>query len=236
MEEDRAENERQFAPYAPASTVLTVVRHFRNRDVPERLTPTNLVQIGVSENLVGRVLRALQFLGLVDAGFGTTREFRAIPSATDEQYQEILGGLIRNAYADIFRLVDVANAPTEVLNNAFRPYSPAGQRERMVILFNELCREAGMRVSGTEEEPKITAPRMRLQPKRDIRQDRGPARPARTPSQGVNPTISALLEQLPQVGETWTRDSRDRWVRALEGILDLLYPAANGHDAEIQKE
>lgn len=44
--------ESRWMPYAPPATVLQVLHHYRQREVPEKLAPTNLIQIGVTESLV----------------------------------------------------------------------------------------------------------------------------------------------------------------------------------------
>ena len=70
-----------WAPYGPPSTALMVIRHYRNRDVPEELTPTEIIQVGVGEGLVNRVWASLVFLGLIDEDGTTTDSFRALRRA-----------------------------------------------------------------------------------------------------------------------------------------------------------
>lgn len=240
IERSAPPEERHFAPYAPAATVLNVIRHFRNRDVPERLTTTQLGQLSVTDNLVPRVVRALQFLGLIEEDGVTTQPFRSMPAATDDEYKQILSGLIRNAYRDIFQIIDPADAPPDRLLNAFRPYSPAGQRERMVVLFTELCHEAGMRVAGSEGEPRVTAPRIAIRRRPEAKkQHAAPASP--TPPQGqetgrIHPTLSALFGDLPSNGRGWTASQRDRWLDIFRAMLDYLYPVVTDEPGDKNDE
>ncbi|MGH2452622.1 MAG: DUF5343 domain-containing protein [bacterium] len=223
------EGERRFAPYAPGATVLKIIRHFRNREVPDQLTPTMLMQLNVTENLVPRVLRALQFIGLIGDTFDTTADFKRIPTADDQQYQQLLQGLLRTAYREIFQLVDVENAPRESLVRAFLPYAPASQRGRMVILFTELAREAGMRISGTEEEPRMTAPKIPIRKREPGRTPQGAGRQIPQTGEGaVHPSLLVLFADLPANGHPWTKADRDRWMKALQAMIDYIYPVREG--------
>jgi len=145
-----------FAPYAPPSAVLSVIQFYRNRDVPASVTLTNLQQIGVTEGLAPRVLAALKFLGLVREDGTTTDEFRAIRYASDDDYQQVLSAILEAAYKGVLDHIDLATAGDRELNNAFIPYSPGGQRSRMITLFQALAKEAGWPLAV---EPKSSSPR-----------------------------------------------------------------------------
>lgn len=140
--------ETRPAPYAPPSAVLKVIRHYADRDVPERVTLMNLVQIGVTEALAPRTLVALKFLGLLEDDGTTTERFRALRYAKSDEYQEVFGGVLDAAYKDILDHVDVGTATDTDIANAFRPYSPGGQRGRMITLFVALAREAGWQMAS----------------------------------------------------------------------------------------
>src|SRR3972149_401622 len=150
--------EKRFAPYGPPGTIIRIIRNFRDRDVPEEIGPEVLSQLGVSEGLMNRVLQSLEFLGLIMEDGTTTNEFRSFPTKTDEEYRELLGSLVRGAYGGVFRVMNVEQVSDQELFNAFRPYSPAGQRSRMLTLFRGLCREAGIPVAGGGEAPPATTP------------------------------------------------------------------------------
>ncbi|MGA3057879.1 MAG: DUF5343 domain-containing protein [Candidatus Limnocylindrales bacterium] len=154
--------ESLVAPYAPPSAVLGVIRHYRKMDVPEKVTLTNLRQVGVTETLAPRTLAALRFLGLADEDGVTTDRFRAIRFAKDNEYQQTLVDILNESYHEVFAHVDLATAGDRELGNAFIPYSPGGQRERMITLFLALCQEAGMTlaVPAKSSSPRVvTGPR-----------------------------------------------------------------------------
>jgi hypothetical protein len=145
-----------WAPYGPPSTALMVIRHYRNRDVPERLTHTDLIQIGVGEGLIGRVWGSLEFLGLIEDDGVTTNSFRALREANDEEYENVFRGILEAAYSNIFGAIgDPADASEQQLRNAFHPYSPGAQRSRMITFFLGLCKEAGINLKIPVKESSV---------------------------------------------------------------------------------
>ena len=143
----------KVAPYAPPATVLGIIRHYRSRDVPERVTPTNLMQIGVTESLMSRTVAALRFLNLIREDMTTTDQFRALRYANDEDYQSVLNGILNESYKEVLDHLDVTTATEREINNAFIPYSPGGQRGRMITMFLALAREAGWEVAVSSKAP-----------------------------------------------------------------------------------
>jgi hypothetical protein len=114
------------------------------------------MQIGVTDGLVNRVMATLKFLGLVRDDQTTTEQFRAVRYASDDDYQKVLTGILEAAYKGVLDHIDLATAGDRELNNAFIPYSPGGQRSRMITLFQALAREAGWPLAV---EPKASSPR-----------------------------------------------------------------------------
>lgn len=155
--------DKAFAPYAPPSAVLKIIRHYSDRDVPERVTPTNLLQLGVTEALAPRTMAALKFLGLLEEDGLTTERFRALRYASADDYNQVFRDMLEAAYKNIFDHVDVTSATETEISNAFKPYSPGGQRGRMITLFLALCQEAGLHVAVP---PRVGTPRAESKPRR----------------------------------------------------------------------
>jgi hypothetical protein len=178
--------ETKFAPYAPPSSVLNIIRHYRSKDVPEKVTVTNLMQIGVTEALANRTMAALRFLGLVREDDTTTDEFRSLRYATDDQYQEVLGGIVNAAYKDVLDHVNLESADERALNSAFIPYSPGGQRSRMITLFLALAMEAGWTLLAPAKQ---SSPRAaKATPSKNAAKLRGTAKPIeQKPEQAPSP-------------------------------------------------
>ncbi len=135
------------APYAPPATVLAVVHHFRQRELPETLPDERLGQIGVKDSVLRITKQALVFLNLLREDGTTTDNFRALRYAADEDYLRLFRELVTSAYRDIVTIHDPETATRGQLLNAFRPYSPASQHDRMITLFLALCQEAGMKIA-----------------------------------------------------------------------------------------
>ena len=77
---------------------------------------------------------------------------RALAAAPEEQYREFLAGAIRSAYETDFARIDPAQDSQKQIIDAFRPYQPRSQTQRMVMLFLALCREAGISVKEAPRE------------------------------------------------------------------------------------
>jgi hypothetical protein len=139
------------APYAPAENVLAVIRRFREKGLPEVLNAQELVRLSLPEGNATRTLRALRFLGLLDTDGRRTPIFDRLGRATTAEYPQLLGEILREAYKDVFIIVDPADTTATELDDAFRNYEPQAQRERMVRLFIGLCREANLAPGGPLE-------------------------------------------------------------------------------------
>ena len=126
-------------PYGPPSNVTAVLHRLRSRNLPDRVDAEYLRDAGVSEGTVGRTLFALRFLDLVADDGQPTQALRSIHTSTDEEYRTILSGLVREAYSDVFNVIDPAEDSQDRILNVFRRYTPASQRNRMVIFFLGMC-------------------------------------------------------------------------------------------------
>jgi hypothetical protein len=144
--------EKQWAPYAPSATVLHVIGHYRQRDVPPKIALNDLIQIGVPASLAPRTLPTLEFLGLVNEKGQTTEAFKALRFANNDEFPGVLAGILQAAYKDIFDHVDPGTATLAAVTNAFFPYSPGGQRDRMVSLFLGLVAAAGLPVKALPKQ------------------------------------------------------------------------------------
>lgn len=245
---DMAKNQDgdRFAPYCPPATLLQVLKAYRKRDVPDVIEKPLLVQLGVPQGLVNRTWQALDFLGLIEADGTTTKEFKALRYANDDDYPAAFRAILEKAYAQIFSVLDPATASEVQLNNAFHPYSPLGQRSRMVTLFLGLCAEAGIQTaiaarsrSTQAESGKKTAPR-RVGPAAAL--SRPTARKIGRPSSfavGEDAALVAWFQTRPDPKTVWPTESRERWVKTLMAIVDGIYadvPADAWQTAEGEEE
>lgn len=137
------------APYAPVATVLEVITRYRDRGLQTPFTADVLTRAGVTEGLAPRTLQSLRLLDLINEQGEPTEEFERLRQAPTDEFPQRLEALIRMVYADVFQFADPSVDNQERVADAFRQYTPAGQRGRMVTLFLGLCQEAGI----IEESP-----------------------------------------------------------------------------------
>jgi len=166
-------------PYAAPSNVIAVIERVRSRNLPESIDGNFLRLANVPETVHGRVFVTLQFLDLIEADGRPTDKLRAMAGAPDAQYRDLLADTVRAAYRADFVNVDPSQDSQAKIVDAFRPYEPRSQTDRMVMLFLGLCREARI--------PTLDAPRERkMQESRPRAARNGKARSA--PTQGRNGT------------------------------------------------
>lgn len=224
-------------PYAALAPVIALIRRRRERSLPDPLNTEKLIQLGISEGNISRVLQTLRFLNLIDEEGYQTEGFNRIARAKEQEYPDILAEIIKGAYHDVFNIIgDDLNQVTDIeLNDAFRLCQPESQRNRMIILFRGLCQEAGLIAGGPPE----THMRSRTTGKPSPSQTNGAKKtlPKSEPSQPLQSAITHpvshhstqpdfvllqnLIKQLPSTGK-WTQARRDKWIKAVEANVDVL--------------
>src|SRR5258708_39810001 len=157
-------NIKKLAPYAPFGCVIAIIRRLRERGLPETLTIQEITRVSVSEGNASRTLQALKFLKVVDEEGQRTQTFDRLGSVPTSEYTEVFGEIIKEAYGDVFTIVDAAEATDIEINDAFRYYQPQAQRGRMVTLFRGLCQEVGLVAGGPPETRKRARTVMAVKP------------------------------------------------------------------------
>jgi hypothetical protein len=188
--------------------------------MPAELTPRVLTSLDVARGNADRILYTLAFLGLTDESGKKTAQAERLRRTRDTEYVRLLAELVHHSYAQIFAAVDPATEGDLALLDAFRPFEPVGQRDRMITLFLALCREAQIVPGG----PIQSKSRLRRspEPRADGPEPDSPPRPyAGATLAGDGALISSLLEQLPP-DRRWKADRRERWITALTAAVDLV--------------
>ncbi len=219
-----------FAPYAPPKNILDIINRKRERGLPETITTTVIEQVGIPSSSASRTLRALHFLGLIDEELKQTPIFEEIGNASSSQYPELMKKLVKEAYKDIFTLIDPAIDSMEKIQDAFRRYEPKAQRSRMIALFMKLCSEAKLTNNkATRKSNKSINVTKRFKPlptfpsnnsennlaKSDVDQKKNPL------SVAEKNLFLALIDQLP-TNRQWSKTKRERWIQAVIATVDLL--------------
>lgn len=251
------ESTEQRMPYAPPSAVLSVIRRYRERGLPEPVTVKNLQQIQVSEGNAPRTLQALKLLGLLNDEGYPTDTFVQLSKAKPPEYPDALAEIIRVPYRPIFTIVDPAQDDYEAIDNAFWGYPPRGQRQRMIRLFLDLCVEAGLMSKERRDAMQPSSSRQTTQRQPSARSSVKRAR--RAPQTGAAqqpeaaaqqrdvettgekprseadngmpeyPAIAVLMQQLPKNAE-WTSKRRRLWIQALVSAVDLSVDVVDEED------
>lgn len=225
-------------PYAPPSNLIAVLHRLRSRNLPERVDAEYLRDARVSEGTVGRTLFGLRFLGLIDDPGEPTQALRSIHTSTDEEYRASLAELIREAYSEVFNVIDPAEDTQDRILNVFRRYTPASQRSRMVIFFLGMCREAGIPVldvprqrSMGERRPPRT-PALRRATRAAAPRERGSS----TVPAGIPPALEGLIKSLPTPGTPMSEERRQQWIEMAKATLAFIYPEEGTEEVPAEGE
>lgn len=231
MTTDAAEQQANFRPYPPPSNLSTVLARVRSRNLPDRIDAEYLRDANIPEGTITRTLSAARFLGLIEESGVPSPALRAIQTSTDEEYHSILAGLIREAYADVFGPIDVAQDSQDRIVNFFRRYMPASQRARMVTFFLGMCREAGIptldvprqrSTSGSRPTKPLFPRTVQAAP---VKKAAYPGRePAKYAAGGAGTALTALIDSLPAPGSPLSEARRQQWLKMAEATLGFVYP------------
>lgn len=244
-----ATNTGKLAPYAPLANVVGLIRRRREKGLPEFLSADKLIQMSIPEGNVSRTLQALRFLNLIDEEGRQLPLFNRLALAKANEYPDVLAEVIRAAYRDVFTIIgdNPQNVTDPELTDAFRVYQPEAQRSRMIILFRGLCQEAGLIAGGPPEartrartatsgKPLAQSNGTRkAEPKSDVTTHPVPDHvTTRSDSQPAEPLISAastqeymimhgVLQKLPFDKKRWTQAEREKWLKAVAAMIDMLF-------------
>ncbi len=219
-------------PYPPPSNVISVLQRLRTRNLPEQINAEYLRDASVPDGTIGRTLFAMRFLALIDDGGFLTEPLKSIHTSTDEEYKTILSGLIREAYKEVFNVVDPTQDSQDKILNVFRRYTPASQRERMVIFFLGMCREAGIPTLDVPKARAMSAAKTTKQLTKSMStkgSETATLRRERVSAQQVtmthiDPALEGLIRTLPKPGATLSSDRRKQWLDMAEATLKFIYP------------
>lgn len=172
------------APYAPTKTVVTVLERHRQVGLPT-ITVETLQRIGITGSLAPRTVQALKLLDLIDDSGKPTEQFEVLRKAPSDAVGTELAALLREVYRPVFEVVDATTATVPQIEDAFRQFTPPGQRSRMVTLFTGLMAYAGMIQTPAKQKP---GPRPSTSPTRRVAEKKivppKPTTPPPPPSEG----------------------------------------------------
>lgn len=244
MEEKHQAPEGTYRPYAPVANVITVIQRLRRRNLPERIDDDYLRDAGIPEGSIARVLLALRFIHLLD-GDAPTPALRSIAQSPEEEYKAILSGLVKEAYSDVFQTLDPSEDTQDRFVNFFRRYTPASQRERMVLLLLGLCKEAGMPTKdaprqrgGGESHSKAStqAPAPRISQRRVAPTAVEPTQTSPTRIAAAPKALDVLISSLPPEGAYFPQSRQKQWLELARAALSFVYSDDPGEEDSAEEE
>ncbi len=131
--------------------------------------------------------------------------------------------------------IDLKRATGSQVHEAFRKKNVQGSTAiKAIAFFLAAAKEAGIEVSKHVKPPgAIRSPTQRRAGQRgagrleedgeEEDEDQSQGGGARLPSD-VHPALAGILMQLPPSGETLSKRDRDRFMKAFEAVLTLVYP------------
>lgn len=227
------------APYAPAKAILEVVDRHRSRGLPSPVDNEVLVRAGISESLIPRTLQALHTLDLINQDGSHTDVLEGLRLAPETEYKQRLLEWLNVAYRDVLQYVDPATDNETAVRDAFRPFKPTGQQDRMVMLFIGLYSAAGVWPDKprSDSAPKPSRPRPVTQQVKKGRETLG-VRPKPKPAASsysadeIPAPLAGLLTSLPADGEGWTKERRDKFVSTFGAVVDYCFPLVEHSTAD----
>jgi hypothetical protein len=241
-------DEEASVPYAPYANILTILRHARDKGLKEPVTSKSVTPLGIPEGNATRATQTLRFLKLLDEEGYLTERFKLLSKAPSEEYPGLLEQVLRDAYPIVFNALEPATATDQQYTNAFRLYEPGAQRHRMITLFKGLCREAGLIAGGSPEVTSRPRPTSGKSNKASSNGAKRTSRPetkdapfdseprhtwnAETSQPVSDASITSLpeyvmmhgvLKKLPFDRKQWTQAEREKWLKAVTAMVDMLF-------------
>lgn len=224
-------------PYAPPENLERIFKRARSNGWPPKVNADYLLQIGLTEANIPRVLVALRSLGITDETGSVTQAGENLHLASEAEWPLVLQDILRTAYADIFKVVNPEQAPRQAVRDAFRPMRPTGQQDRMVTMFLGLCALSGMNVVDVPyQRPGQGQPRKIgtsvTHGRRNVprRADRGADSQAvlgaavtgptfRLQSGGMHPALAGVLQAVPELE---TAEDLERWIESFRATFLMV--------------
>jgi hypothetical protein len=228
-------SESGYRPYAPPANVIKLLQRLRKRNLPEVVDSGYLTAMDFSKEIASRVLSAIRFLSLIKESGEPEDTLRSLVRSTEDEYKQLLEGILREAYHDVFEKVDPSQDPQQVIINAFQRFEPASQHYRMATLFLGLCREAGMPILEEPRRRDVHKVTQRM-PRQAPSKGRAGSHTVETAAAQVSPVLWGYFQRLPKPGTIFPLDEQEVWLDGMRSAFRLEYGAQQEDTEQASEE
>lgn len=231
-------------PYVSYRTLASFANEFK-QGVPNRIDRS--VMKNVSWSVQGQLMSALRYLGLIDDNDKTLEMFRRLALSEGTQRQEVLQEILQTSYPFLFSIeqdgfsLETAT-PAEFTEKIKGTGAKGDTIRKCELFFLHAANDAGITVSeriapntaGQHRQPTSRPKSSSNKRKSGSTGQSGEQKPPETqtvftpPPNGKDPLDDLLADYAELMGfirklprsKQWTKAKRDRWIRALTGMLD----------------
>ena len=229
------QNSKMATPaYVSYKSFIRFINGLRDH-LPSRIDRSILA--GMSGSGQSALIGSLEFLGLIDQGGKPQPALEELVTLNGAQYSAKLKELLTASYGFLFDGVDLKRATGSQVHEAFRKKNVQGSTAiKAIAFFLAAAKDAGIEVSKHVKPPgAVRSPTQRRAGQRGagrLNEEDGEEEEEEEQSRGggaglpsdVHPALAGILMQLPPSGETLSKRDRDRFMKAFEAVLTLVYP------------
>jgi hypothetical protein len=181
------------------------------------------------------LIGALEFLGLIDAGGKPDPVLEQLVTLDGAQYNAKLKDVLTTSYGFLFDDMDLKRATGSQVHEAFRKQNVQGSTaQKAIAFFLAAAKDAGIEVSRHVKPPSVvrsTTQKRTTQAGKGRTADDDDEEEEEENNGGgggigadVHPALAGILMQLPAPGEALSAKDRQRFMKAFEAVLTLVYP------------
>ena len=239
----REEKSERLPPYASYSTWQKLMEALKTF-LPDEVDRSYYGGLKLSGTSMKALRTSLRYLGLVDEKNRTTKKLRhlirAIRGEGDEEKGSVLAEVLKDAYPPLFSEdFNLRSATLGKLSKYFEDLGARGQmQEKCISFFLSLASEAQIDLSphlsgrsrlGIGRKSAVLKARQRRREARAKTTQAGaklgePSSAAGISLPELHPAIVGLLKELPAVDARWAKEQKDKWIRAFEATIEVIYP------------
>jgi hypothetical protein len=227
---------KDIPPYLSPTTFQNFV------DAHRRTLPTRIDR-SIMSNLAGgdqvKILRGLRFFNLIDDDGHPTDSFKRLSDLDDDTYQSAWSALLRQAYPDLFSVLNLEKATQAQIEERFREAGIKGDTVRKAVaFFVGMARMAGIPLSPYFKGVKKRGPTGPRGPRKARRSTAAPREettvyaeaPAAAPKQTrLHPAVQAWIDELPGRDDEWNETDFTEWLTIFEGSIRRAYKLPKPH-------